>query len=182
VAHLVVVEQPEFVIEPAPTPPLPAETLSVTGPHQITPHLLLHPVCDKAKASTGGADGKVVHPATYNRVDELDDPTHRLGVEAPETVLELVQQCGALLELGRIIRRHLPCRLRMQRNSKPKNPKPSPFTRSTALYWVLASAGGCCAQVIGEIGNLCISGRTASTPRQRLCSKARHACPSSRIK
>jgi hypothetical protein len=50
----------------------------------MPPYLLLHPVFDKAKASTGGTAGKVSSPAKYNRVDELDDPTCRLGVEAPQ--------------------------------------------------------------------------------------------------
>ena len=36
--------------------------------------------------------------------DELHHPSYGLGVEAPEDVLELAQQCGTLLELGRIVR------------------------------------------------------------------------------
>src|SRR6516165_8398926 len=78
-ANPVVVEEPEFVIEPAPTPPLPAETLPLSGPHQVPSHLLLHPVFDIAKASTGIADGEVVYPAAHNRVDKLHHRIHRLG-------------------------------------------------------------------------------------------------------
>jgi hypothetical protein len=52
-ANPVVVEQPEFLVEPTPTPPRPAETLSVSGPHQMSSHLLLHPVLYKAEAPTG---------------------------------------------------------------------------------------------------------------------------------
>ena len=70
----------------------------------MPPHHLLHPVLDVTKAPTGIANGKVVHPAAQNRVDKLNDPLDRLRVEASEDVLELAQQCGALLELGRIIR------------------------------------------------------------------------------
>jgi len=100
----VVVEQLEFVIEPAPTPPLPAETFSASGPHQLSSHLLLHPVFDEAKTPTGVTKGKVVHPAAQNRVDELHHPSYRLGVETSGHIFELAQQDGALRELGRIIR------------------------------------------------------------------------------
>jgi hypothetical protein len=70
----------------------------------MPPHLLLHPVFDKTKAATGIADGKVVYPAANDRVDELHDPTHGLGVEASENIFELAELCSALLELGRIVR------------------------------------------------------------------------------
>src|SRR5215470_9250921 len=70
----------------------------------MSAHLLLHPAFDITEAATGVADGEVVHPAAQNRIDELHHPPHRLRVEAPEDVLELAQQCGALLELGRIVR------------------------------------------------------------------------------
>ena len=39
-ADPIIVEQPELVIEPAPTPPLPAETFSASGPHQLSSTLL----------------------------------------------------------------------------------------------------------------------------------------------
>jgi Reverse transcriptase (RNA-dependent DNA polymerase) len=70
----------------------------------MSSHLLLHPVFDIAEASTGVADGKVVHPTAHNRIDELDYPIYRLRDEASENVLEFTQQCGTLLKLGRIIR------------------------------------------------------------------------------
>jgi len=68
----------------------------------MSSHLLLHPVFHEAEASTGVADCKVVHPAAQNRVDELHHPSHWLGFEAPEDILELAQQRRALLEFGRI--------------------------------------------------------------------------------
>ena len=40
----VVVEQPEVVVEPSPTPPFPAEALALPGTHQVPPNLLFHPV------------------------------------------------------------------------------------------------------------------------------------------
>jgi len=96
----VVVKQPEFVIEPTPTPPLPAETLPVTGPHQMPPYLLLHPVFDKTKASTGVANGKVIHLAAHNRVDDLHHPGYRLGVKARKMSLSFRSNAVRCLSLG----------------------------------------------------------------------------------
>src|SRR5438552_9442113 len=70
----------------------------------MSPHLPLQPVFDESETSTGVAYGKVVHPTAHNRIDELDYPIDRLRDEASEDVLELAQQCDALLELGWIIR------------------------------------------------------------------------------
>src|SRR5262249_16173906 len=103
-ANPVVVEKPEFVVKPAPTPPRPAETLPVSGPHQMPSHLLLHPSFDITKPSTAIADGEVIYPAAHNRIDKLYHPIYRLRVEASEDIFEFAQQCGALLELGRIER------------------------------------------------------------------------------
>src|SRR5215813_12314887 len=70
----------------------------------MSPHLPLQPVFDVSEASTSVAYRKVVHPTADNRIDKLDYPIHRLRDEASEDVLEFAQQCGALLELGRIVR------------------------------------------------------------------------------
>jgi hypothetical protein len=72
--NAILVKQPQFIVKPAPTPPLPAEAPSFPGPHEMSPHLLLHPVFDKVEASTGVTNGKVVHPAAQRRVDELNYP------------------------------------------------------------------------------------------------------------
>ena|SRR5271156_2020186 len=48
--------------------------------------------------------GEVVYPTAQNRIDELHHRSYGLGVETQEEVLEVAQQCGALLELGRIVR------------------------------------------------------------------------------
>ena len=68
--HPVVVKQPQSVIQPPPTPPLPAKALAIPRTHQMPPHLLFHPIFDKAKASGGVSHGKVAHPAPQNRVDQ----------------------------------------------------------------------------------------------------------------
>src|ERR1039457_5311554 len=106
--NTVLVKQSQFIVQPAPTPPLPAEASQFAGTHQMSAHLLFHPVFDKAEASTGVTNGKVVHPAAQNRVDELYDPVYRPRNEASEDVFELAQQRGALLELGRIVWPPLP--------------------------------------------------------------------------
>jgi hypothetical protein len=104
VADPIIVERLKFVIEPAPTPPLPAETFSASGPHQLSSHLLLHPVFDKAEASTGVTNGKVVRPPRKIRLMSCTTRPYRLRVEASEHLFERSQQDSALLELGRIIR------------------------------------------------------------------------------
>jgi hypothetical protein len=48
----VLIVQAEFVVEPSPTPPLPAEAFPLPGAHQVPPNLLFYPVFDKRKAPT----------------------------------------------------------------------------------------------------------------------------------
>src|SRR5262249_2429159 len=102
--HSVGVKQPQRVIQPSPTPPLPAKALAVPRTHQMPPHLLFHPIFDQAKASGGVSHGTVAHPAPQNRVDQVDHPRHRLGLVAPEDVLQLAQACRPLLLPRRIPR------------------------------------------------------------------------------
>jgi hypothetical protein len=40
----IVPEQTQVSVQPLPTPPLPAEALTLPGTHQVTPNLLFHPV------------------------------------------------------------------------------------------------------------------------------------------
>jgi hypothetical protein len=75
----------------------------------VTPDLLFYPVSNEAEALTGVSDGEVVHPAPQYRVDQLDYPIHRLGLESPEHILEFTQQRRTLLHLRRVVRPpHLP--------------------------------------------------------------------------
>jgi hypothetical protein len=59
---LVAVEQPKGFVQPLPTPPLPAEALSVLSPPHMAPDLLFYPVFDEVKALAGMPDREVVHP------------------------------------------------------------------------------------------------------------------------
>src|ERR1039458_5783494 len=75
----------------------------------VTPDLLFYPVLNEAKAFAGVSDGEVIHPAPQDRVDQLNHPIHRLGLEAPKHILELAQQRRAFLHFRRIVRSpHLP--------------------------------------------------------------------------
>jgi len=89
--HPVVVEQPERVIEPLLTPPLPAESWTLPGSHQMSPKLLLHPELDIGKAPARVSYGKVVHPTPQNRIDKFDHPSYGLADVFPEDFLELLQ-------------------------------------------------------------------------------------------
>src|SRR6516225_1799709 len=99
----VVPKQPEPVVQPRPTPPLPAEAPSLLGPHHVPPHLLLDPVLDIAKAPARVPDPEIVHPAADDRVDQLDYPVYRLGDKAAEDLLELPQECRPRFQLWRVL-------------------------------------------------------------------------------
>src|SRR5271165_3492494 len=60
----IALEQAQFVIHPAPTPPLPAKALSVPSALHMAPDLLFHPVFHEAKALAGMSDRIVIHPST----------------------------------------------------------------------------------------------------------------------
>jgi hypothetical protein len=66
----VVVEQPEPLVQPLPTPPLPTKAPEFPGTHQVPPHLLFHPVFNKAETATRIANGKVADPAADNGGDK----------------------------------------------------------------------------------------------------------------
>src|SRR5271154_6639333 len=87
--HLVAIEQLQSLVQPAPTPPRPAEALSVPGSQHMAPDLLLHPVFHEAEALAGLSHRKVVHPTAQHRVDRLHDPINRLRLVAAEHILEL---------------------------------------------------------------------------------------------
>src|SRR5208337_2222859 len=60
--HSVAIEQLQSLVQPSPTPPRPAEALSVPGSQHMAPDLLLHPVFHEAEALAGVSHRKVVHP------------------------------------------------------------------------------------------------------------------------
>ncbi len=57
----------------------------------MTTDFLLYPVSYEGEALAGMPDGEVIHPAPQHRVDQLDYPIYRLGLESPEHVLEFAQ-------------------------------------------------------------------------------------------
>ncbi len=87
--HSVAIEQLQSLVQPSPTPPRPAEALSVPGSQHMAPDLLLHPVFHEAEALAGVSHRKVVHPTAQHRVDQLHDPINRLRLVAAEHILEL---------------------------------------------------------------------------------------------
>src|SRR5215472_858772 len=75
----ILVEQPECVIEPLRTPPLPAESLAPSCSHQMPPNLLLHPELNVGKAPARVSYRKVVDPTSQNRIDQFDHPAYGLA-------------------------------------------------------------------------------------------------------
>src|ERR1039458_2986789 len=86
----VIIVESQVLIEPLPTPPLPAETGSLPGTHQMAPNLLFYPVSDKRKAFTRIAYCKVVHPTAKDRIDLLDHSLHRLADTSSEDYVVFV--------------------------------------------------------------------------------------------
>src|SRR5713101_979721 len=130
VGNAVLREEAERPIEPCLGPPLPAETVSLAGPHQMVPNLLLDPVSNVREAPARMADRKYC-TATQNRVDLRNHLAEGPGPLAAENLLERAQQRRPLFHPR--VRRgiHRSRRLRIRRKSKPRNPKLSPCVRST---------------------------------------------------
>src|SRR6516165_10163971 len=61
ILYPVLLKEPELLIHPRLTPPLPAEASTMSRPHQMASHLLLHPGPDVGKAPTRVPDPEVVH-------------------------------------------------------------------------------------------------------------------------
>src|SRR2546426_6849395 len=85
-------EEAELPIQPCFSPPLPAETVTLAGPHQMVPNLLLDPVSNVREAPARMADRKVLHPATQNRVDLRNHLAEGPGPMVSENRLERAQQ------------------------------------------------------------------------------------------
>ncbi len=88
VPNAVVVEQPQLTVHPLRTPPLPAETASLSRAHQVPPDLLLHPASDTTEARAGVPDAEVIDPASQYQIDPFDQHTDWLGPVAPENILQ----------------------------------------------------------------------------------------------
>ncbi len=74
VSDVVLVEQPQRLVKPHRTPPRPAEARPFPRPHQMTPHLFLHPLRHVGKAPARVPDPKVLPPLPQNRIDLGDHP------------------------------------------------------------------------------------------------------------
>src|SRR6202521_5209122 len=107
-SHSIAVKQLQGVVQPWPTPSLPAEAPSFLSMRQVAPDLLLHPILDVAEALTGVPDCEVVHPPPQHWIDQVYHPLNRLRSGSAEYFLELAHQCRPLFELGRIMRPHRP--------------------------------------------------------------------------
>src|SRR5262245_28233858 len=90
--HAVLREESERPIQPRLVPPLPAKTVTLTGPHQMVPNLLFDPVANVGEASARVANGKVLHPAPQHRVDFRNHLADGPGPMAAENLLERTQQ------------------------------------------------------------------------------------------
>src|SRR5262249_44149297 len=97
-------------------PPSPAEASALRIAHQMSAHLLLHPVADIREAPTRVSHREVVHPAPQDGVKVLDDLPDRPRPRAPKDILEGPQQCRSLFQLRRILRP--PCALATAHTAK----------------------------------------------------------------
>src|SRR5712691_5437985 len=92
-------EESERSIQPRFAPPLPAETVTLARTRQMVPNLLVDPVANVRETSARVAYGKVLYPATQNRIDLRNHLSDRLGPMASKYLLKLVQQRRPLLAL-----------------------------------------------------------------------------------
>src|SRR5437588_6131285 len=91
VSHSIAVEQPESVIQPRPTPPLPAEALSFPSMRQLAPDLLLYPISDVGEALARVPHREVVDPPPQHWInqayhDQLHQGPDRRGLCRPRSV------------------------------------------------------------------------------------------------
>jgi hypothetical protein len=119
-------------------PSLPTKASTLARPSQMAPNLLFYSVSDVRETDAGVAYGKVFHPPPQNRIDLVDHPADWLGYGVPKNVSELVEQCRPLLTFGNNSGIHRPRRLRIRRNSKPRDPKLSPCCKFTLRLLSLA--------------------------------------------
>ena len=78
ISDSIIVKQSQSLIQPGPTPSVPAKATAFSRMHQMTPDLLLHPVFDIPKAFTGVSDPKIVDPSPENRVNQVYNPIYWL--------------------------------------------------------------------------------------------------------
>ena len=72
IRHTVPRKESQRIVQPFPAPSLPAESLTLARPSQMTPDLLFYPVSDVGETPARVANREVLHPATQNRIDLFD--------------------------------------------------------------------------------------------------------------
>ena len=65
VPNLVIVVEAEALVQPFPTPPVPAEAPPVPRPHEMPPYLLPYPVLDIGETSTRLSYSEVTQPLSF---------------------------------------------------------------------------------------------------------------------
>jgi hypothetical protein len=66
------IKEPDPLVQPALTPPLPAEASTLAGSAQVPPNLLLDPVANVGKAPTRMPNRKVLYPTMQDRINLFD--------------------------------------------------------------------------------------------------------------
>lgn len=120
------------------TPPFPAEAMTVSGFHQMTPNLPQHPLFDIPKTPGCATYGKVIHPAPQNGVNTIYNPLNGLGPEPPESLFELTCKRFPLRYLGNGQRSPFPFAAAYPLERKSQEPKSLPLCQihSPALFRV----------------------------------------------
>src|SRR5262245_27728829 len=70
--------------------------MTLAGPRQVVPHLLLYPVSDVREAPAGVTERKVLHPAAQNGIDTRNHLCDGPGPMTSKNRLERLQQCRPL--------------------------------------------------------------------------------------
>ena len=78
ISDSIIVKQSQSLIQPSPTPSVPAEATAFSRTHQMTSDLLLHPVFDISEALAGVSNPKIVYPSPENRINQVYNPIYRL--------------------------------------------------------------------------------------------------------
>src|SRR6516225_6727814 len=85
--------------------------------------LQLHPAFDELKAATRVSDGKIVHPAPQDRIDEGHHRLHGLRSVSPKELAQLAEQRRTLLQLRRVLRAPSPVQAPHAAKVEPEEPE-----------------------------------------------------------
>src|SRR5215472_15635968 len=82
--HVIAIEEAKRGVQSRGTPVRPPKPATIPGAPQMAPELQLHPAFDELKAATRVSDGKIVHPAPQDRIDEGHHRLHGLRSVSPK--------------------------------------------------------------------------------------------------